>query len=83
MASKTKSSDKNSNSREQLIESYKKVRQFSHSLAEPLEIEDYVVQSIPDVSPTKWHLAHTSWFFETFVLSKLLLCSGWRKTFSS
>lgn len=76
MASKTQSSDKNNNendySREKLIEAYKTVRQFSHTLAEPLEIEDYVVQSMPDVSPTKWHLAHTSWFFETFVLSKAM-----------
>ena len=70
MASKTKYTENNSHSREQLIESYKKVRQFSHILAEPLEIEDYVVQSMPDVSPTKWHLAHTSWFFEAFVLEK-------------
>lgn len=57
-------------SREFLTKSFKTVRDFSHTLAEPLEIEDYVIQSMPDVSPTKWHLAHTSWFFETFVLSK-------------
>jgi ergothioneine biosynthesis protein EgtB len=57
-------------SREFSIKCYKAVREFSHTLAEPLEIEDYVIQSMPDVSPTKWHLAHTSWFFETFVLSK-------------
>ena len=56
--------------REKLFESYKKVRKLSHKLAEPLTTEDYVVQSMPDVSPTKWHLAHTSWFFEAFVLSK-------------
>ncbi len=55
---------------EYLSRSFKAVRGFSHTLAEPLETEDYVIQSMPDVSPTKWHLAHTSWFFETFVLSK-------------
>lgn len=57
-------------SKEILSESYKTVRDFSHTLAGPLEIEDYVIQSMPDVSPTKWHLAHTSWFFETFVLAR-------------
>ena len=56
--------------RDSLLSSYKKVRAFSHKLAKPLSTEDYVVQSMPDVSPTKWHLAHTSWFFEAFVLSK-------------
>ncbi|MBA4147614.1 MAG: ergothioneine biosynthesis protein EgtB [Verrucomicrobia bacterium] len=49
---------------------YRMVRALSERLSEPLEIEDYVVQSMADVSPTKWHLAHTSWFFETFVLEK-------------
>ena len=44
------------------------VRQFTESLAEPLSAEDQTVQTMPDVSPTKWHRAHTTWFLETFVL---------------
>jgi len=51
-----------------ITERYHTVRQFSETLCEPLETEDYVVQTVENVSPTKWHLAHTSWFFETFVL---------------
>jgi ergothioneine biosynthesis protein EgtB len=47
---------------------YRDVRRQTEALCEGLAAEDYVVQSMPDVSPTKWHLAHTSWFFETFVL---------------
>src|SRR3954447_11339180 len=50
---------------------YREVRSLTQRLCEPLVTEDYVVQSMPDVSPTKWHLAHTSWFFETFVLGPL------------
>ena len=49
---------------------YRAVRAWTERLCEPLVTEDYVVQSMPDVSPTKWHLAHTSWFFETFVLAR-------------
>ncbi len=56
----------------ELIASYEAVRQFTDKLCEPLAPEDYVIQSMPDVSPTKWHLAHTSWFFETFVLKPFL-----------
>ncbi len=55
--------------RRSLLTEYQKVRRFSEQLCEPLETEDYVIQSMPDVSPTKWHLAHTTWFFETFQLS--------------
>jgi ergothioneine biosynthesis protein EgtB len=51
-----------------LAHRYAQVRSFTGTLCEGLATEDYVVQSMPDVSPTKWHLAHTSWFFETFVL---------------
>jgi hypothetical protein len=47
---------------------YEAVRAQTEHLCEPLQTEEYVVSSMPDVSPTKWHLAHTSWFFETFVL---------------
>lgn len=50
------------------IDRYHRVRTWTEQLVEPLEIEDQVVQSMPDASPTKWHLAHTTWFFETFLL---------------
>lgn len=49
-------------------EGYRSVRAFSGALAAPLCPEDCVAQSMPDTSPVKWHLAHTTWFFETFVL---------------
>ncbi|HEY0997696.1 MAG TPA: ergothioneine biosynthesis protein EgtB [Gemmatimonadaceae bacterium] len=52
-----------------LAQRYDAVRAQTERLTEPLEVEDLVVSSMPDVSPTKWHLAHTSWFFETFVLA--------------
>jgi ergothioneine biosynthesis protein EgtB len=53
-----------------LSERFRAVRDFSRHLCETLETEDFVIQSMPDCSPTKWHLAHTTWFFETFVLAK-------------
>nr|MCU0634224.1 DinB family protein [Gemmatimonadaceae bacterium] len=51
-----------------LAERCRAVRDATAALCAPLVVEDYVVSSMPDVSPTKWHLAHTTWFFETFVL---------------
>jgi ergothioneine biosynthesis protein EgtB len=52
-----------------LRDRYARVRQASTALCATLSPEDMVVQSMADVSPTKWHLAHTTWFFETFVLA--------------
>jgi ergothioneine biosynthesis protein EgtB len=55
-----------------LADKFRAIRRTSDVLCEPLEPEDCCIQSMPDVSPTKWHLAHTSWFFETFVLKPAL-----------
>jgi len=52
----------------ELTESYKKVRSKTREICSPLKPEDFVVQPIADVSPPKWHLGHSTWFFETFVL---------------
>src|SRR5579862_1371014 len=53
-----------------LLGRYREIRRTSLALAEPFSPEDQMLQSMPDASPTKWHLAHTTWFFETFILSQ-------------
>ncbi len=55
-------------SQESLLNYYQRVRHDTELLCEPLEIEDFVIQTMPEVSPPKWHLAHTSWYFETLLL---------------
>ena len=57
---------------ERLRDRFHQIRKFTDALCAGLEPEDCVVQSMPDVSPTKWHLAHTTWFFETFILKKFV-----------
>ena len=56
-------------------ERYQTVRRQTEKLCAPLAVEDYVIQSMPDASPARWHLAHTTWFFETFVLAQA--CPGY------
>ena len=56
--------------REQVLLQYLEIRERSIAICAPLKTEDYVIQTMPDVSPPKWHLAHTSWFFETFLLGR-------------
>ncbi|MEM1337484.1 MAG: ergothioneine biosynthesis protein EgtB [Bacteroidota bacterium] len=51
-----------------LVDFFLDTRKHSETLCQPLEIEDYVVQPVVDVSPPKWHLGHTTWFFEEFLL---------------
>ena len=58
--------------RSPLARQFDAVRAHSLALAEPLSAEDQCVQSMPDASPIKWHLAHTTWFFETLVLAPFL-----------
>lgn len=55
---------------ENIVSLFIKTREHTEYLCKPLEIEDYVVQPIIDVSPPKWHLGHTTWFFEEFILKR-------------
>ncbi len=57
-------------SKGELADRFSKVRNTTLSLCKPLEEEDFVAQPVEDVSPPKWHLGHTSWFFEKFILEK-------------
>lgn len=57
---------------EDLPERYAAVRAHTEALCRPLCIDDYGVQPMDDASPPKWHLAHTTWFFETFLLTEFL-----------
>jgi ergothioneine biosynthesis protein EgtB len=61
---------------ESLAQRFQQVRQQTHALAAPLSDEDCQLQSMPNCSPVKWHLAHTTWFFETFLLSRF--DTGWQ-----
>ena len=58
------------NHRSALIIAFREVRQQTENLTAPFSAEDMQIQSMPDASPGKWHLAHTTWFFEAFILAK-------------
>jgi ergothioneine biosynthesis protein EgtB len=57
---------------ETLADRLRRTRRFTEQLCEPLETEDYVVQSMTEASPAKWHLAHSTWFFDAFIFEDLL-----------
>lgn len=61
-----------SSEKKALDTSFQNIRNMTMDLCRPLENEDYVIQCAEDVSPIKWHLAHVTWFFETFILSKFI-----------
>ena len=60
----------NNRARGRASDRFRRVRRQSQAIAEPLSAEDCCAQSMPDASPVKWHLAHTTWFFETFILER-------------
>lgn len=59
------------NIQKQIVDQFIAVRKRTEAICQPLQKEDYVVQPVGDVSPPKWHLAHSTWFFETFFLSEI------------
>jgi ergothioneine biosynthesis protein EgtB len=60
------------NSRQELMACYQRIRNTSAAICAPLKLDDYQIQSIDETSPPKWHLAHVTWFFETFLLKDFL-----------
>ncbi len=62
----------NNKTSKDLLSDYQKVRQQTERLCQPLQAEDFVVQPAADVSPPKWHLGHSTWFFENFILAEHL-----------
>lgn len=66
----TKLKDDTTATKKRIKDRYDEVREATEKLTIPLEIEDFVIQAMENASPTKWHLAHTSWFFETFILKE-------------
>ncbi len=72
VSARRSSLDAGSTRAERLLARFHEIRNFTIALCANLEPEDFVVQSMPDVSPTKWHLSHTTWFFETFILKKFI-----------
>ena len=62
--------------RHELVAAFDTVRSTSENICKPLVTEDYVIQSMTDVSPPKWHLAHTTWFFERVILQQFV--AGYR-----
>lgn len=70
MAGAQTAATKSVSARESILDHYRRVRGDTEALCAPLAIEDFGVQTMPEVSPAKWHIAHTSWFFEAFVLAR-------------
>src|SRR5205814_3722200 len=55
-----------------LAENYREIRSYTERLCDPLEIEDYIPQPVVDVSPPRWNIAHTTWFFEEMILKRFV-----------